>query len=152
MFRGINAVNLDAKGRMSIPTKYRDPLSSGESKGLIVTIDTESPCLLLYPLVIWEVIEAKLEQLPSFDPHARRIQRLLLGYASDVEQDSQGRILLPALLREYATLEKKTMLIGQGKKFEIWDEESWLKGRERWLAEEAQSEAPLSEEVRSLSL
>ncbi len=152
MFRGINAVNLDAKGRMSIPTKYRDVLSSAESKGLIVTIDTESTCLLLYPLPIWEQIEAKLQQLPSFDPQARRIQRLLIGHASDVELDSQGRILLPTLLREYAGLQKKTMLIGQGKKFEIWDENAWLAGRERWLAEETSSEQPLSEEIRSLSL
>jgi MraZ protein len=111
MFRGINAVNLDAKGRMSIPTKYRNALSTDESKGLIVTIDTESACLLLYPLLIWEQIEAKLQQLPSFDPQARRIQRLLIGHASDVELDSQGRILLPTLLREYAGLQKKTMLI-----------------------------------------
>lgn len=152
MFRGINAVNLDAKGRMSIPTKYRDTLSTDESKGLIVTIDTESTCLLLYPLPIWEQIEAKLQQLPSFDPQARRIQRLLIGHASDVELDSQGRILLPTLLREYAGLQKKTMLIGQGKKFEIWDENAWLAGRERWLAEETSSEQPLSEEIRSLSL
>lgn len=152
MFRGINAVNLDAKGRMSIPTKYRDALSTAETKGLIVTIDTESTCLLLYPLQIWEQIEAKLQQLPSFDPQARRIQRLLIGHASDVELDSQGRILLPTLLREYAGLQKKTMLIGQGKKFEIWDEDAWLAGRERWLAEETGSEQMLSEEIRSLSL
>ncbi len=152
MFRGINAVNLDTKGRMSIPTKYRDALSITETKGLIVTIDTESTCLLLYPLNVWEEIESKLDQLPSFDPHARRIQRLLIGHASEVELDSQGRILLPQILREYALLEKKTMLIGQRKKFEIWSEENWVRGRERWLEEETSSTEPLSEEIRSLSL
>lgn len=152
MFRGINAVNLDAKGRMAIPTKFRDALQSSEQSDVVVTIDTDSLCLLLYPLKQWELIEEKLQALPSFNPEARRIQRLLIGHASDLELDSNGRILIPSLLREYARLEKKVMLIGQGKKFEIWDEAHWVHERERWLAEEAAQEGALPDEVRSLSL
>jgi MraZ protein len=153
MFRGINAVNLDSKGRMAIPTKFRDELQSSiDGPSLVVTIDTDSLCLLLYPLKQWELIEEKLQALPSFNPEARRIQRLLIGHASDLEIDSNGRILLPALLRDYARLEKKMMLIGQGKKFEIWDEAQWVHERERWLAEEASAETALPDEVRSLSL
>ena len=152
MYRGINAVNLDSKGRVAIPTKYRNALSSSETRGLIATIDTESTCLLLYPLPEWEEIEQKIQQLPSFNPHARRIQRLLIGHASELELDTNGRVLLPSLLRDYAGLEKKVMLIGQGKKFEIWSEARWLAERERWLAEEAQSGDALPEEMKSLSL
>lgn len=152
MFRGINAVNLDTKGRMAIPTKFRDALQSSEQSDVVVTIDTDSLCLLLYPLKQWELIEEKLQALPSFNPEARRIQRLLIGHASDLELDSNGRILIPSLLREYARLEKKVMLIGQGKKFEIWDEAHWVHERERWLAEEAAQEGALPDEVRSLSL
>lgn len=153
MFRGITQINLDSKGRMAIPTKFRAPLQSSENASTVVTIDTDSSCLLLYPLKEWEMIEEKLQALPSFNPEARRIQRLLIGHASDLEIDANGRILLPALLRDYARLEKKIMLIGQGKKFEIWDEAHWVHERERWLAEEANAEkTALPEEVRSLSL
>lgn len=152
MFRGINTVSLDSKGRMAVPTKYRDGLSSSESRMLVVTIDTESRCLLMYPMVEWEVIEAKIQSLPSFNAQARRIQRLLIGHATELEMDSHGRILLPPLLRDYAMLDKKLLLVGQGKKFEIWDEAQWIHGRESWLAEEANAEMALPEEIKHLSL
>ncbi|NKB46346.1 MAG: division/cell wall cluster transcriptional repressor MraZ [Legionellales bacterium] len=154
MFRGISAVNLDTKGRMAMPTRYRDDLQDQDQyQGkLVVTIDTESPCLLLYPLHEWEVIEKKLQNLPSFDPAARRIQRLLIGHATEIELDGNGRILLPPLLREYAGLDKKIMLVGQGKKFEIWSEERWQHEREVWLAAEANGDVPLPDEIKSLAL
>ncbi len=152
MFRGINAVSLDSKGRMTMPTKYRDGLVAKTDSALIVTIDTESKCLLLYPLNEWEAIEAKIQALPSFNSAARRIQRLLIGHATELDMDSNGRILIPPLLRDYALLEKRVMLIGQGKKFEIWDEAQWLHGRESWLAEEASADEALPEEMKSLSL
>lgn len=152
MFRGINAVNLDAKGRMAVPTKYRDRLVQDCAGKLVLTIDTESSCLLLYPLPEWEVIETKLQALPSFNHSARRIQRLLIGHATDIEMDGNGRLLLPPLLRDYAELGKKIVLIGQGKKFEIWDEQQWNEGRDRWLADEASKVDELPEEMKSLSL
>lgn len=152
MFRGINTVNLDSKGRLAIPTKYRDSLSRDFESKLIATIDTEARCLLIYPLREWELIEEKLQALPSFNPQARRIQRLLIGHASELELDSHGRILVPALLREYASINKKMMLVGQGKKFELWDEATWLSERERWLEIESDPNQELPEQMRSLSL
>jgi MraZ protein len=152
MFRGISAVNLDAKGRMAVPARYRLEIEKEAQSQLIVTIDTDQRCLLLYPLPEWEIIERKIEALPSFNPTARRIQRLLIGHATEVELDSNGRILLPPLLREYAAIDKRVMLVGQGKKFEIWDEGQWQGGRDEWLAQRPLLETDLPEELRSLSL
>ena len=152
MFRGISAVNLDTKGRMAMPTRYRDGLQVNDDGRLIVTVDTESPCLLLYPLGEWELIEAKLQSLPSFNQAARRIQRLLIGHATDVELDGNGRILLPNVLRDYAGLDKKIMLVGQGKKFEIWSEQQWEAQREIWLAAEADAAGELPDEMKTLAL
>lgn len=152
MFRGINAIVMDAKGRMAMPARYRDPLQKQNITHLVLTIDTESTCLLLYPFPEWEIIEKKLQELPSFNSTARRIQRLLIGHATELEIDSNGRILIPQLLREHAKLDKKMMLVGQGKKFELWDEDQWHHNRMSWLNEEANSFAALPEEFRSISL
>ena len=133
LFRGINAVNLDVKGRISMPKKYRqDTLDAADGK-MVVTIDTDAPCLLLYTLSEWERIESKLQQLPSFNPAALRIQRLLIGHAMEVDMDTQGRLLLPGLLRDHAKLDKNVILVGQGNKFEIWSQEQWDAQRDGWL-------------------
>ena len=152
MFRGITGINIDVKGRLAIPTRHRDPLADDCEGRLVVTIDTESTCLLLYPVPEWEKIENKLQNLPSFNRAARRIQRLLIGHATEVELDPQGRILLPPLLRDYARLEKRVMLVGQGRRFEIWDEQAWQANREQWLAEEATATEELPEALQSISL
>ncbi|MEC9254640.1 MAG: division/cell wall cluster transcriptional repressor MraZ, partial [Pseudomonadota bacterium] len=118
---------------------------------MVVTIDTEERSLLIYPVNEWEEIEAKITSLPTFDPRARRIQRLLVGHATDVEIDGSGRILLPAALREYAGLEKETVLIGQGKKLELWSKDSWEGTRDEYL-EQVNDESQLSEQIMSISL
>lgn len=151
MFRGINPINLDAKGRMSIPSRYREQLSAHCAGQMVLTIDTQTRCLLLYPLDEWEKIQAQIEALPSFDKAARRIQRLLLGHATDVEMDSSGRLLLSASLREYAQLEKKLVLLGQGKKFEIWSEALWNQTRDEYL-QDIDSAAQLPVDLQTLSL
>jgi len=150
VFRGVNALNLDTKGRMAMPAKYRDRLQEMCNGQLVITVDRDH-CLLLYPLPEWEVIERKLVKLPSFNPQARRLQRLLIGHATEVELDGAGRILLPPPLREFADLDKRVVLIGQGNKFELWNETSWDASREQWLAEE-DGEHPLPAELESLSL
>lgn len=150
-FRGITSVNLDAKGRFAIPTRYRDTLQTDCAGSLICTIDTENPCLLLYPLAEWERIEAKLQALSSFNNKSRRIQRLLIGHATEVEMDSNGRLLLPSILRGYAGLDKVMMLVGQGNKFELWDEQRWQAGVDQWLALEGEEQA-LPEELQNISL
>ena len=152
MFRGLHAINLDAKGRLAVPSRFREKLDLEAIKELVVTIDTESPCLLLYPLPSWEDIEKKLENLPSFNPATRRIQRLLIGHATELEIDNSGRILLPPLLRKHADLDKHIMFVGQGKKFELWDATQWETFCEKWLAEEANPEEQPPAELQSLSL
>jgi MraZ protein len=151
MFRGVNQINLDAKGRMAIPARYREQISTCCCGQMVATIDTEERCLLLYPLHEWETIQEKIESLPSFNPAARRIQRLLIGHAADVDMDSSGRLLLSAPLREYAGLDKKIVLLGQGRKFEIWSEARWLETREEYLQDVEQGMA-LPEEILNLSL
>lgn len=124
-FRGINAVNLDPKGRFAMPKRYRDAIADASDNHLVATIDLHSPCLLIYTQDEWLVIERKLMSLPNMDPNARLVQRMLLGYASEMEMDSQGRLLLPTLLREHAKLDKEVILLGQGNKFELWSQVAW---------------------------
>lgn len=124
MFRGISPLSLDGKGRLAIPTRYRELLMQHCGGHLIATLDP-SGCLLLYPYPEWEPIERKLNALPSFNPISRQMQRILVGSATDVELDSAGRILLPAPLRDKAKLDKEVVLLGQGNKFELWDAASW---------------------------
>ena len=152
MFRGINEIVLDTKGRLAVPTRYRNLLQEENHSKLVITIDTEDKCLLLYPLLVWEEIEKKVEALPSFNKLTRRIQRLLIGHATEVEFDGNGRILIPPLLREYAALDKNVILVGQGKKFEIWAKEVWEIGRDNWLAEGLYATKELPGELQSLSL
>ncbi len=151
MFRGINLISLDPKGRLAIPARYRARLETLSKGQLILTIDTQAACLLLYPLPEWELIEAKIDALPSFHKATRRIQRLLIGHATEIELDSNGRFLLPTLLRDYAHLEKQVILVGQGKKFELWSEKNWQSGRDGWLSEESQEELT-PPELQSFSL
>ncbi len=151
MFRGVNTLNLDAKGRMAMPSRYRDKLSEQSDGKLIVTVDRDH-CLLLYPLPEWEEIERKLVRLPSLNKQARRMQRLLIGHATDCDLDNNGRLLLPSPLREFADLEKRIVLIGQGNKFEIWDEDTWNSKRDEWLQESDDDDLDLPDELETLSL
>lgn len=150
-FRGINNIAVDAKGRMAMPARYRDRLLEACGGRLVVTVDQDH-CLLVYPLPEWEVIEEKLINLPSLNKQSRLLQRLLIGHATDLEMDGQGRILLPAMLREYAGLKKKAVLIGQGKKLEIWDEETWAQSQEEWVAAVQADEGELPAALEDLSL
>lgn len=151
MFRGVNSLSLDAKGRMAMPSKYRERLLAQCNGQMIVTVDRSDACLLLYPIPEWEDIERKLVRLGNLNPQARRLQRLLIGHAMEVELDTNGRILLPPPLREFAQLDKRIALTGQGNKFEIWDEQTWSEQRDTWIASDDQN-AELSAELESLSL
>ena len=122
---------------MSLPARLRDELAQYDDDGVVVTIDPISRCLLLYPVSEWEQIQQKLDKLPTFQPQARRLQRLLVGHATDLEVDKAGRILLPAPLREFARLDRKLTILGQGKKLEIWSQEEWEAQREDYLAQDA---------------
>jgi len=150
-FRGINNISVDAKGRMAMPARYRERLLESCGGRLVVTVDRDH-CLLVYPLPEWEVIEEKLNALPSLNKQARLLQRLLIGHATELDMDGQGRILLPAMLRDFAGLKKKAVLIGQGKKFEIWDEETWNESQEEWVAAVQADDGELPAALEDLSL
>ena len=133
-----------------MPTRYREQLTEHAQGKLVVTVDRDQ-CLLIYPLPEWEQIERKLMSLPSLHAQARRLQRLMVGHATDLELDGHGRVLLPPELRDFAKLERHGMLIGQGNRFELWDEARWDERRDLWLkSEEAATDLP--SELESLSL
>jgi MraZ protein len=148
MFRGITPVALDGKGRLAIPARYREKLQALCQGQLVVTIDRDR-CLLIYPLPEWEEVERKLVRLSSTEPRARSLKRLLLGHAEECEMDGQNRILLSAPLREFARLDRRVVLVGQGNKFELWDEQTWYRLRDQWLDES--DDGDLSADLESLS-
>jgi transcriptional regulator MraZ len=137
VFRGINNATLDSKGRMALPSRNRETVQLACDGKIVVTIDMREPCLLLYPLPEWEVVQRKLEGLSNINPQARLLQRLLIGHATDLELDSAGRMLIPNMLREYAQLDKKVVLVGQGNKIEIWSDDQWRERMQTWLAQDA---------------
>jgi MraZ protein len=141
VFRGATKVTLDAKGRMAIPTRYRERLAARCDGQIIVTVDKDH-CLLVYPLPDWEELERKLVRLPSMNQAARRIVRIMVGYATEVDMDGSGRILVSKELREFASLDRQAMLIGQGNKFELWDEATWNEKRDAWLSQDDDGDLP----------
>ena len=135
---------------MVLPTRQRQrALERGEGR-IVVTVDRDQ-CLLIYPLPDWEQIERKLMSLPSLNERARRLQRLMVGHATEIELDAQGRLLLPPELREFAALQRHAMLIGQGNRLELWDEARWNAQPDFWLKSE-ETASDLSAELDALSL
>jgi MraZ protein len=125
MFRGANAINLDPKGRLTIPTRYRQSLMDDCQGQLVCTVDNRQSCLLLYPLPEWDIIEEKISKFSTMNPDERRIQRLLIGYANEVDMDKSGRVLIAPTLRQFANLDKEIMLVGQRNRIEIWSQKTW---------------------------
>ena len=123
MFRGEYSHTIDAKGRLIIPTRYRELL--GEE--FILTREMDG-CLAIYPMDEWETFEEKLNSLPLHtNPKARAFARFFVAGATTCELDKQGRILIPQTLREYAGLDKEVVLAGNLNKIEVWDKEKWTK-------------------------
>jgi MraZ protein len=151
MFIGASKVSLDSKGRLAIPTRHRERIIARGDGHLVATIDRDH-CLLLYPQPDWEEIARQLVRLPGLKKQARRLQRLMLGHATEIEMDGHGRVLLPAVLREFAGLERQVMLIGQGHKFEVWDEQRWLDSCTGWLDRDDDDAAGLEDELKSFPL
>ncbi len=133
MFRGATSLNLDAKGRLAMPTKHRDALQVQCAGDLVLTAHPHG-CLLIYPQPAWEPIQAKMMQLSSFNKQASDLQRLLVGNADDVAMDSAGRLLVPPSLRELAKLDKEVKLVGQGSHFELWSIDAWRAQLERVMS------------------
>jgi MraZ protein len=142
---------MDAKGRLAMPARQREPLLSQSAGQMVVTIDTQAACLVIYPLPEWERIEKDIQSLPNLKPAVKRFQRLVLGYATDLELDSNGRLLLPQSLRDHAQLDKRVVLVGQGNKMELWSEDLWLAERDEALRDSS-AEAELPDELMALKL
>lgn len=138
MFRGANKLTLDIKGRMVMPTRYRERLQERCGGSLVVTVHRDR-CLLIYPLPDWEEVERKLTRLPTEKPETRQLQRMMIGHAADLVLDGHGRILLPPELREFASLTRDAMLIGQGVKFELWDQVRWSERCDAWTPADGSS-------------
>jgi MraZ protein len=130
VFRGVAQLTLDSKGRVAVPARYRESLVTRCAGHLVITADSDK-CLLLYPLPDWEPIQQKLMALSSFNPRIRDLQRRLIGYAEDVQIDGAGRLLISSALRNFAELDKNIVLVGQGNKFELWDQAKWQEVLER---------------------
>ena len=151
MFRGINPINLDAKGRVALPAKYRDRVTDRCDGHMVLTVHPFDRCLLLYPLADWEAIESQVNALPnSTSRQARRLQHLMVGYATELDLDAVNRLLLPAMHRDHAELDKRLILVGQGQKFEIWSETRWTSMTEAYLNESVDEDG--SVELIDLSL
>lgn len=151
MFRGVQHINMDAKGRLAVPARQREPLLSQSAGQVVITIDTQASCLVIYPLPEWERIEKDIQSLPTMKPAVKRFQRLVLGYATDLELDSNGRLLLPQSLRDYAQLDKRVVLVGHINKMELWSEDLWLAERDKALLE-SRADAALPDELTALNL
>ena len=135
---------------MVMPTRYREQIAELAQGKLVVTVDKDQ-CLLIYPLPEWEQTQRDLMNLPSLDATSRWLQRLMVGHATDLLLDGHGRVLLPPELREFAKLGRHGMLIGQGNRFELWDETRWNERRDAWLAG-GETLGDLPSELESLSL
>lgn len=146
MFQGSQSINMDAKGRMAIPSKYRDLLTAACNGRLVITANPYERCLNIYPEPQWREVSTKISALPNSQKSVRRLQRLVLGNACELELDGNGRILLPSILRDYAGLDKKLVLVGLNEKAELWSEDSW-----NALLDE-QDDEPLPDELQNLSL
>jgi len=125
VFRGANSINLDSKGRIAVPAKYRQCITESTASHMIITCDPYDNCLLIFTLEHWETTEADLQSLSNSKPLHRRLKRIMLSHATEVDMDANGRLLIPGVLRERAKLQKDVMLVGHGKTFQLWDENQW---------------------------
>ena len=152
MFRGFQTVNIDDKGRLAVPSRYRQRLTAEADGQLVLTLNPMDRSLWLYPQNNWEQIETKLAALSEFDKRSRRTKQMMRGYACDCQLDSQGRVLIPVELRDYARLQKQAVILGQGNKFEVWDQSGWEQQRDIWLSQIDSEDGEFSEALKSLSL
>lgn len=140
MFIGEYNHNLDEKGRLAIPVKFREDLKGGAvvTKGL-------DGCLFLYPLSEWRILADKLSQLPISQANTRAFARLMLAGAMDVSLDKQGRVMIPDYLRKYINLSKKVIINGLYNRLEVWDEDTWEEYKKKTEADSGEIAEQLGE-------
>lgn len=155
MFIGMNIIKPDAKGRIAVPARHRDRLRECCASRVAVTVHPKGkPCLWMYPWNEWEAVATDVAKLPPLPDQNARLQHMLLSHAFEVELDSQGRVLLPPYLRQHAKIEsgRDVTVIGQGRRFEIWDSEAWNEVTAGYLAAVNDPSSELSAELQSLQL
>lgn len=148
MFRGFNNLALDAKGRVSIPARYREQLIDSCDNKLVLTVHPWDPALLLYPAPRWEVVEQALSELPDADVTSRRTKQRMQGYANDCGLDGHGRLLLPPEHRARVGLDRDVIVLGQKDHCAIWSKAEW----DRVCQEHVQPGVELPQKLRDLSL
>mgnify|MGYP002635981541 CR=1 FL=1 len=133
MFLGSFEHSLDAKGRVSLPARFREVLSSNGEGRLVLTtnVDPGAKCLVAYPNAQWQAFQERLAELPQFEPDVIQLKRLLIGGASEVTLDRQGRLLIPPVQREYAGLNGSVLFAGLGPTIELWDRALWEEQRSK---------------------
>ena len=139
MFRGSTDISLDGRGRMAMPTRYREKLRERSGGHLVITIARHEPCLQVYAERDWQTVEEGLIELDGDDHEGRRQQQMLIGFAADVELDGNGRVVIPPRLRDYAQLKKKVVVVGQPMRLELWDDQMWDAKVNAWREDAKQS-------------
>jgi MraZ protein len=126
MFRGRYEHTIDAKGRTSVPARYRDVLDAAGERRIVLTSALD-PCLVAYTASEWAAFEERLAKLPQFDRAVQKLKRIYVSGAVECEIDDVGRILIPPTLREHAMLKKEALWAGAGRYAELWDKEQWAR-------------------------
>ncbi len=124
MFRGSYEHTVDAKGRVSVPSKFREIIADRYDGSLVLTMDFDQ-CLTVYPLEEWEKLEEKIRTLPMMKQEVKDFMRYVFSTATECELDKQGRILIPPVHRDRAGISKNVILVGIMTKIEIWDAKAW---------------------------
>jgi MraZ protein len=150
VFRGTYEHAIDGKGRTSFPSKFRELLGGEEGSKLVLTIGLE-PCVLVYPLAEWKVFEARLRELPNFDTAVRDLKRMYFSNAQDVELDGVGRMLIPAMLRDYANLRRDAVWAGNDQVVELWDKEAFNAARQA-ITQSPERRAEMARRLAELGL
>ena len=145
---------MDSKGRLAVPTRYRERLVESCGGKLIATISLMDRCLSVYPFPDWQRLEDEIKGLPALDPQVRAISHLLIGHATECDLDGHGRMLLPQSLRDFAVLDKRVHMVGQVRRFELWNEDAWSARRDELLGQvgNLQIHASQSQALRDLVL
>lgn len=152
MIAGFHQINLDAKGRLALPTAHRAHVQEGCQNKLVVTISLRDPCLFVYPFHVFKEVERTLLQLSSTDRLELTVKQMILAHASHVEVDGSGRILIPAGLRDHASLQKHLCVYWEGNKYCIWDNDRWLQHKKDSISSLQENFEGMSETIRGLSL
>jgi MraZ protein len=148
MFRGHFEHAIDAKGRTSLPSRFRDVLAASGNELVVLTPSPFDPCLHLFPMKAWEEFEAKIAALPQFEPNVIKLRRLYVSAAVECEVDKQGRVLVPNGLREHAMLQKDVLWAGMGQMVELWAREKWNESQSMTANERIEFRRAVAEQLR----